>query len=218
MSVAVLSLTRDRLAYTKHCFGLLHELAGCDFDHYVLDQGSQDGTSDWLRAEYAPTWVELLPENVGVSRGINTLVDQARKRGYDWYVKFDNDCELLTPNVLADALADEKWILSPHIHGLNEPPPIQRETQVNGMRVGVPPMIGGIFMAVPAWVFERYRHDESNPVWGMDDVQLCHWFRGNGGDVGYMLDHHANHYETTKGQEQRYPDYFERKYAEFYGR
>ena len=50
MNIAVLSLTRDRLDYTKHCFGRLIELAGCDFDWYITDQGSNDGTVDWLHA------------------------------------------------------------------------------------------------------------------------------------------------------------------------
>lgn len=215
MRVAVLSLTRDRLDYTKHCFATLHEYAGCDFDHYVLDQGSEDGTADWLRNEYAPAWVETLPCNIGVSRGINALLDRAQ--GYDWYVKFDNDCELTTPNTLNDACADEKWILSPHIMGLNSPPPVERETTVNGLRIGIPGLIGGIFMATPAWVFGQYKHDEGNPIWGMDDVSLCAWFKRNGGEIGYMLDYPANHYETTVGQEARYPAYWKRKVAEFYG-
>ena len=44
MKFAVLTLTRDRLEYTQHCFETLRQNAGCDYDHYVLDQGSEDGT------------------------------------------------------------------------------------------------------------------------------------------------------------------------------
>lgn len=209
-----MSLTRDRLDYTIHCFNRLREFAGCDFDHYVLDNGSTDGTQEWLRDEYPAAWVDLSPSNLGVSRGMNALLDRAK--GYDWYVKFDNDCELATEGTLRDALQSEDWILSPHIQGLNEPPPVTSETSVNGVRVGVTPMIGGIFMAVPGFVFGGgYRYDENNPVWGMDDVQLCHWFKDKGGEVGYMLDHPANHYETTEGQKARYPEYWLRKMNEF---
>jgi GT2 family glycosyltransferase len=46
MNVAVLTLTRDRLPYTQHCFATLKENAGCDYDHIVLDQGSTDGTAE----------------------------------------------------------------------------------------------------------------------------------------------------------------------------
>lgn len=216
MRIAVLSLTRDRLDYTEHCFRRLHELAGVPFDHYVLDNGSTDGTQEWLRNDYAPYWSDLRPDNIGVSRGMNALLDQAQ--GYDVIVKFDNDCELLvadTLKVAAEIAAAGDWIISPHIQGLNDPPAVQREQTVHGYRIGVPPIIGGIFMAAPASLYESYRHNEGNPPWGMDDVNLCSWWRTQGHDFGYLLEYPAYHYETTAGQRKRYPDYFERKDAEF---
>lgn len=217
MRVAVLSLTRDRLDYSRHCFATLHKHAGIDFHHYVLDQGSTDGTKEWLQDEiceaniHHATWFN---ENVGVSRGVNELLDWAIGK-YDWYVKYDNDLDLTTPNTLRDSLQDSNWILSPHIQGLDSPPAIEREVDVNGIRVGETTILGGIFMAVPAWVFDEYRHDESNPIWGMDDVRLVEWFRGRGGRVGYMLDYPANHYLSTAGQRADDPTYYERKTREY---
>src|SRR3954470_1220847 len=103
MRVAVLTLTRDRLAYTRHCFSKLHEYAGCDFDHYVLDQGSTDGTAEWLRDEYDPDFLCLSPRNLGISPGMNKLLDWTQETGdHDVVVKFDNDCKLMTPNTLHD--------------------------------------------------------------------------------------------------------------------
>lgn len=210
--VAVLSLTRDRLAYTRHCFETLREYAGIPFDHFVLDQGSTDGTKAWLQTYECEAI--LCDANMGVSRGINELLNYAA--GYDWYVKFDNDCELTTPNTLLDSLQDPNWILSPHIQGLDSPPAINGEVNVNGVRVGETTILGGIFMAVPAWVFNKYRHAEDNPVWGMDDVRLVEWFRGQSGRTGYMLDYPANHFRTTRGQRQELPEYFARKDAEYH--
>ena len=70
MRVAVLSLTRDRLVYTRHCFAKLHEFAGCEFDHYVLDQGSKDGTDEWLTMEYQPEYLYLRAgKTTSASRG-----------------------------------------------------------------------------------------------------------------------------------------------------
>lgn len=213
--VAVLSLTRDRLEYTKHCFGTLREYAGIPFDHYVLDQGSSDGTREWLE-DWQPRFFSLAPENIGISRGINYMLEWAKSNGlYDWYVKLDNDCELTTPNTLRDSLQDPNWILSPHIQGLDSPPAIIGEVDVNGIRVGETSILGGIFMAVPAWVYDEYRHAEDNPIWGMDDVRLVEWFRGRGGRVGYMLDYPANHYLTTAGQREDDPTYYARKTLEY---
>lgn len=217
MRVAVLSLTRDRLDYTKHCFARLRELAGCEYDHYVLDQGSRDGTVGWLvenRSRFAR--VELVPDNIGISRGMNVLVGAAP--GYDVYVKFDNDCELTVQGTLQVAcdLARRRGnlIVSPQIKGLNQPPNVEEEFVVDDVRLGRVGQIGGIFMAVPGWVFFEYRYDDGNPTWGMDDVGLSRWFRDRDGTLAYLLDYPANHYETTETQKITYPAYWERKKRE----
>lgn len=227
MRIAVLTLTRDRLDYTKHCFARLQSLAGCEYDHYVLDQASEDGTYQWLQEWMAEAIDGLVgrrtilrsPENVGVSCGMNRLLDILYGT-YDVVVKFDNDCELLVQDTLkvAAEVAMEGWIISPHIKGLIDPPPVQEEVEVLGHRVGIPPLIGGIFMATPGRVFDTYRHNETNPLWGMDDVNLCSWWRSQGHGFGYLLDFPANHYLTTRGQMEDNPVYYARKDREFAGR
>lgn len=220
MRVAVLTLTRDRLDYSKHCFAKLAEHAGCDYDHYVFDNGSTDGTPEWIAREYKPHLWTLSPDNIGISKAMNVLLEYVGKvGGYDVVVKFDNDCELTTPGTLEVAcrLVNEHptWILSPRIEGLNSPPPTDHHTEVDGVNVAAMSMIGGIFMAVPADVYTAYRYDETNPVWGMDDVGLCHWWKRDGRRrVGYLTDYPANHYLTTAGQWADMPWYWERKKAE----
>lgn len=224
MRVAVLSLTRDRLAFTQHCFRTLDQFAGCDYDHYVFDNASEDGTWEWI-ADQPGIWPSRSTENIGVSRGINYLLDEVVPKGYDVIVKFDNDCELTTPDTLKACaeVALEGWIASPHIQGLNSPPSVEYETSVRpsrrleGYRVGVPNIMGGIFMASPASLYQTYRHDEANPIWGMDDAKIVDHWRAYGGEVGYLLDYPANHYLTTEGQAQADPQYFARKLAEFAG-
>ena len=211
MRIAVLSLTRDRLDYTKHCFRILHQ-QDIDFDHYVFDQGSTDGTAEWL---YTDSWlpfklVHLSGLNVGISVAMNCLLDRAPD--YDVYVKFDNDCELTDTTTLRAACEATVYqmIVSPHIQGLKSPPAVE-STEGNLGFVG---QIGGIFMAVPGWVFGEFRYDENNPKWGMDDVQLSQWFRNRGGRLAYLLDYPANHYLTTVGQEAEMPEYWIRKKQE----
>ena len=217
LAVAVLSLTRDRLDYTRHCFDKLREFAGCDFDHYVLDQDSQDGTQGWL-ADYDPAGLILSPENIGVCRGLNKLLDLAFEiEDYDVVVKFDNDCELTQPNTLRDVAQltnDGGCLLSPRILGLRNPPQAMRQLTIGGELILDIPQIGGIFLASPSWVFNEFRYNEANPLYGRDDIDLCHWFRQQGGTCGYVKRLEAWHYESTDGQHERYPDYFERKAAE----
>ncbi|HET6638590.1 MAG TPA: glycosyltransferase [Gemmatimonadota bacterium] len=219
MRVAVLSLTRDRLEYTQHTFAKLREFAGCEFDHYVLDQGSTDGTREWLEDEYEPVVLLAKGTNVGISPGMNELLRYAvdLPDPFDVIVKFDNDCELTQPNTLRDVarLALEGGcLLSPRILGLQNPPQPTRELQINGEVILDVPQIGGIFLAAPAWVYDEFRYSESNPTYGGDDVEICAWFRSHGGTCGYVKRLEAWHYETTDGQRERFPDYFDRKLAE----
>jgi GT2 family glycosyltransferase len=221
MKVAVLSLTRDRLDYTKHGFAKLEEFAGCEYDHYVLDQGSTDGTVEWLFEEWLPgpglRYVDRQFENLGISRGMNALLEKVSERDYDVIVKFDNDCELTQENTLRDVarLALEGGcLLSPRILGLNDPPPVTRELRIGDEAILDIPQIGGIFLAAPAWVYDEFRYSENNPQWGGDDVEICAWFRRQGGTCGYVKRLEAWHYEGTRNQWERYPEYFERKFAE----
>ncbi len=213
-SVAVLSLTRDRLSYTQHCFRRLREFAGIPFDHYVFDQGSQDGTAGWLRDVYRPDYFALSPDNVGISRGMNKLLDATKMHSYDVIVKFDNDCELVEPDTLRDVARltfEGNCLLSPRILGLQNPPPHGHEFQIGDETIIDIPQIGGIFLAVPGHLYQRFRYDETNH---MDDVQVCWWYRGQGGRCGYVKRLEAWHYETTTGQHARYPDYFARQVSE----
>jgi GT2 family glycosyltransferase len=217
-AVAVLTLTRDRLEYTQHCFAKLHEFAGCEFDHFVLDQGSEDGTRDWLTGEFAENRVQSLilePENVGICPGLNKLVDHVYQLDdYDVIVKLDNDCELTQPNTLRDiAHLVERGgcLLSPRILGLRQPPQPLRELRIEDETILDIPQIGGIFLATPGWIYHEFRYSDN--LLG-DDVEVCHWFRSRGGTCGYVKRLEAWHYETTDGQHERYPDYFVRKYEE----
>lgn len=212
MRVAVLTLTRDRLEYTRHCFARLREFAGCEYDHYVLDQGSTDGSAEWLRRQGLKHLV-LLPENVGISRGVNWLLDQLDRK-YDVVVKFDNDCELTQPDTVRDVarlVLRSDALLSPRILGLRRPPAAQGEFEIDGERVIDIPQIGGIFLAAPGPVYQAFRCQVSNDE---DDVQLCWWWRWQGGRCGYVARLEANHYETTDGQWERYPAYFDRRVRE----
>ena len=218
MRIAVATLTRDRLPYTQHCFRRLREHAGCDYDHYVLDQGSGDGTVEWLRSQ--PVEILALNENIGISRGFNLLFDEAfNPADYDVIVRFDNDCELVQPDTLktvCELALQGGAILSPRILGLNNPPPVLRELRIGDEIILDIAQIGGIFQATPAWLYHDgvFRYRETNPTWGLDDVDVCGWWRNQGGTVGYVKRFEAWHYESTNAQAQRFPAYHQRKLLE----
>lgn len=218
MKVAVLTLTRDRLAYTQHCFTRLRELAGCDFHHYVLDQGSEDGTLDWLDAN-TDAAVLALAKNIGCCAGWNRLLDRlCDPADYDAIVCFDNDCELLQPDTLATVTAlavEHRVILSPRVLGLRNPPPTIGEIPLGAHAADETSILGNIFMAIPAELVDEwgFRWDESHPVWAGGE-SITDWFRARGGHCGYLRGSTLNHYRTTDGQHADYPGYFERRVLE----
>ncbi len=224
MKICVMTLTRDRADYTRHCFGTLLENAGCDFDHYVLDQASDDDTLEVL-GEYTDEMEEsslnpgcvhliLMDGNVGIHRGWNLLLDTAGDN-YDVYVTFDNDCEVTmhgTLNACAEAAMSGEWIVTPTVCGLHHPLTPGEPTWAGSVRVGETPIVGGICRAMPGWfVREGFRFNESMPIWGGDETWIAHQFPGR---VGWLLDWTINHYKTTAGQQAELPGYFTRKFAE----
>lgn len=219
--IAVLTLTRDRLEYTQHCFDSLRENAGCAFDHYVLDQGSEDGTREWLTSERLVgriRHVVYAGENIGCCRGWNRLLDGCHPADYDAVVTFDNDCEVLTYDalaVVAELAVDHQFILSPQVHGLMYPPATIANLQLGRYTVDEKAIIGNIFMAIPATLFsvERFRWDERYAVWDGGE-SITQWYRQRGGRCGYVQGFGVNHYKTTLGQVEDMPWYFERRVLE----
>lgn len=223
MRVAVLTLARDRLDYTRHCFERLREHAGCDFDHYVWDNGSTDGTREWLDTQPLHA-VASSETNVGISGALNELLRIADREAaepfepYDVIVKFDNDCELVQPNTLRDVAAlalQGNCLLSPRILGLQQPPQPRGKLRIGEEVILDVPQIGGIFLAAPGWVYDEFRYSEANPPWGLDDVEICAWFRAQGGTCGYVERLAAWHYLGTVGQRVDQPAYFARKDREY---
>lgn len=218
MRIAVVTLTRDRLAYTKHCFQTLRDNAGCEFDWYVLDQGSTDGTTEWL-LEHDDLNVVALDENIGICRGINLILDTVcDPADFDVIVRFDNDCEVLTPGALrevCEAALEHHAIVAPKVLGLQNPPATIRTTPIGEHLLDETHILGGIFMAIPTLVFEHgFRFDERMPAWTGDEAVVA-WWRQRNGRAGYLHGFEVNHYLTTEGQQADIPAYFVRKDREY---
>lgn len=218
MNIAVLTCTRDRVGYTYHCFNSLQDNAGCDFDHYVLDNASDDDTLTFLE-EYPAAAVIPCDENIGIHAGWNTLLDAAGA-DYDAYVTFDNDCEVTMHGTLEAAvrITEYGWVVSPTVLGLKNPPVPTGQEVIAGVVINLYPAPGGIFRALPgSMIRDGFRFDESLPKWGGDEGTVAYWARDHGLPVGYLQHWTVNHFETTAGQEVRFPSYFARKYDEIYG-
>lgn len=223
MKIAIYTLTRDRLEYTKHCFQMLYEKAGYPFDHFVLDNGSADGTVMYLIDMFfkKKTIIHFSKENIGISVGSNYLLDEITSMNYDIIIKFDNDCEVVTDGILKSIVnfyekhdENKKYIISPKVNGIINQPHRGWSKEIFGFNFGATAIVGGLFHVVPVEIYKQYRYPtDLKPGWGQDD-HFCDWAKKQGYEVGYLEDLEVNHYETTSGQLKRYPEYFNRKKEE----
>lgn len=228
MNVLVYTLTRDRLELTQHAFASLEARAGHPYQHLVIDNGSTDGTKEWLVGwvAAAPERRQVLswPENRGISAGSNAALATAAALAPapDLVVKMDNDCEVVTPDLLRRLVAvfqdrrrfAEYMALSPRVEGINRQPKRLRVEGRGGLTVGVTGMVGGLFHVLPWAVYSQWRYPENLPkAWGQDDA-LCSWLNQQGVLVGYVEELEVRHYLTTDGQAVKFPDYFIRKRQE----
>lgn len=222
MKIAIFTLTRDRLEYTKRSFKSLKEKAGYQYDHYVIDNGSTDGTQEWLRKQKDLIVLAMNKENKGISAGCNRALETILKKDYDLIIKMDNDCEIVSSDVLKEIVDIYqhippffiKFMLSPKVEGLNHPVPRIAMQPIGGHQIGITNIIGGIFQPVPAECYRLYKYDEKLPKAKGQDEHLNGWFKAMGGQVGYIEDLVINHMDTTDGQKKKYPAYFKRKVKE----
>ncbi len=167
-------------------------------------------------------WAILSEENIGICPALNLLLDgELDASDYDVIVRWDNDCEVLTPDTLktvCEAAFESGWILAPKVRGLRFSPAEAAPAPLGGVTVGETVTLGGIFMAIPADLFTDwgFRYDETNPPYAGDEA-ICAWWRANGGRCGYVLDCEVNHYERIDEQELRFPEYQARKMREIDG-
>jgi GT2 family glycosyltransferase len=100
---AVMVVTFNRLELTKQTFDSLFETAGHNFNLIIVDNGSTDGTREYLETilkkegKYLKSVVvKLNEENKGIAIGRNQALKIANDIGTNYYCTIDND--VLMPN------------------------------------------------------------------------------------------------------------------------
>ena len=215
--VAVCTLTMDRVEYTKRMLRSLEGSTSVPFDHFIIDNGSRDGTRDLLSSERGRfKRVVLNPANIGLSEGWNQAL-QLIGDGYDFIVKVDNDCEFVDQRWLEALIEvcearDRRIVLSPRVEGLGPGmegghPRSTAET-VGGWTLGHADHVGGICCFAPSEAYRRFRYGRT-AMHGYQDVLFSlHVRRRLGWEMGYVEDVRVFHMDTTMGQEPLFPDYW----------
>ena len=218
LRVAVFTMTMNRLYYTKKCFEQLKKTVGFDYDHFVLDQNSEDGTVEWLEKQ-KDLKVIYSPENIGIAKGWNTMVKEIGQ-DYDIIIKIDNDAYFLTKDWLKELVEifrrQRKIILSPYVEGLDAVPGgVLRQSEsgtnyalINDRVLGLTSHLGGIVFASPKELYDNWEFKED--MKGNKDFILSQYAKQLGYQLAYFEEARVWHYEGTKGQHKRYPEHFKK--------
>jgi glycosyltransferase involved in cell wall biosynthesis len=223
IKVALYTITYDRLGYTKKSFESLKSTAGYPFEHFVVDNGSSDGTPSWLEKNFDEKHIILNKDNKGISIASNQALELIKRSGeYDVIVKFDNDCMCLTPNWLDKMVeiykSNHLLALSPYVQGLKDMPggaPRLGYGRIRGELVGLTQHLGGICHFVSAKAYEGWKWNENEQLHGMQDLEFSQWITKLGYQMAYLENFFVSHGpQGTEAQQKDFPEYFERRKAE----
>ena len=221
MKIAIFSLTKDRLYYTKKTLQSLKEKTHIPFDHFILDQDSQDKTVEWINGftyKQGEIYVYPISTNIGINRGVNFILDKIGK-DYDIIIKIDNDVEIETDGWLKKCInvLSKKFVISPYVKGLiNNRGGVNRYGHIKEFNIGLTPFIGGICMIGyrDAWTKDSNGWEFPVPKHAGGDRAFCMKLSLSGYKFGYVEDVVIKHIETTEGQHKRYPSYFKKRQTE----
>lgn len=237
LKVAFYTLTMNRLEYTKRMYEAMNKLAGYPFDWFVIDQGSKDGTVEWIKKHTRDQMVvppagkerdqwrvalryRLYEENVGLAKGWNNIVQFIKSEGkYDIIVKIDNDAEIITEGFLKAMVEiferNRTVCLSPYVEGLEGSPGGVLRQRVTGdspyMMVNdrVLGFVPHLGGIVYATPIKVWDGFKFDETYeGNKDVLLSKHAREVGYSLFYMEEYRVWHIDGTAGQQKKYPEYF----------
>jgi len=196
MKIVVLTITCNRLDLTKRYLSELKRFAGMKFSHVIVDNGSDDGTVEYLtKLGYE---IISLRENIGIHDAMLVGIDYViKKYNPDVIVKFDNDCKILSENILL-RIANfynagcKSRILAPlDIRILpQQQPRVFKEVTERNERLRYSEHVGGIFLWMPR---EAAKLLLTNKLERNGDLFRGRFWISKGYDMIYMLDIQVDH-------------------------
>lgn len=222
--VAIYTISYDRKEYTQKMWEYVKDSGEYPFDWFVYDNGSQDGSVELLNAlKLDNDNFKLLvtsEKNKGITIASNVLVDAIMKEDYQIVIKVDNDCQMMTKGWLSTIVdlwkRNHKLYVSPYVEGLVDNPGGAHRVgtaYIGPYMVEVTQHIGGIFAAIDSSAYKEFRWTDQF-LHGNQDAEASRAFRELNFMPCYIPIHRVLHMDTTEGQHQKFPAYFERRKKE----
>lgn len=195
--IVVFTITCNRIDLTKKYLFELKKKAGVRFRHIIIDNGSTDGTVEYL----SKLGYEIISfeENIGIHPAMIYAIDYIiKKYNPEYIVKYDNDCEIHTENILKHILnfyesGCKSRVVAPldlQILPKQYPKKIL-EKKEHGFNIQYVGHVGGIFKVIPKLAAKTL-------ITKGIDIKHGDLFRGrfwiqNGFDMIYLTDIKISH-------------------------
>lgn len=204
-AVSIMLATFNRLPLTKRMLASLFENTHTPYRLIIVDNGSTDGTSEWLKALVPPNGCQSLDilfneENRGIAIARNQALKIADKYESQWYTTIDNDVDV-PKNSIAECIdiiqSNPNFIIGVNMEGT--PYPL---ITLNGKTFQIKPAgnAGTAFM-----VFNRSLHEKvgffftdfPEKRYAHEDADMGFRARLAGFQIGYLKEM-GNHFGGEK--------------------
>jgi len=104
--VCAYAITYNGKRFLERCFQTLQDLTdygNCRLN--LVDNGSSDGSGDYVRKNFPEVEVLRVSPNIGYAHGANEAIADARRRGAKYVVLMNDDIAILHPQWLSEAVA-----------------------------------------------------------------------------------------------------------------
>ena len=131
---------------TKECIHSLLTMDGDSFEILIIDNGSQDGSAEYLRQAFPKIPLIANASNLGFAAGSNIGMKLALEQGADFVLLVNNDT-VVKPDLLAELLAESErrpdaGMVSPKIYYADHPDRIWWAGGTFSLWQGVPRHLG----------------------------------------------------------------------------
>lgn len=174
MDTVVVVSTRNKLGYLQMALPQAHRFAGYSADWIVIDDGSSDGTWEWLSGYCYGRGGNMIAvrnhQAVGISGNKNFGLSRAKAAAYEWLVFLDDDL-LMSPFWLqrlraAATVTGDATLYSPIV--LNDKTMLQKVKTLGCQDAWIVDGLGGACCMVPKAAFD-IPWDE-RPVYQYEDA------------------------------------------------
>lgn len=150
------AITYNGKRFLERCFQTLQERT--DYGNcclILLDNGSTDGSGDYVRKSFPKVDVLRVFPNAGYPHGANKAIEDARRRGAKYVVLMNDDIAILHPQWLTDAISHVERDPSIGIIGFEQVTSEDELRTTANAKLADVPYLSSPVMLMPVELFDR---------------------------------------------------------------